>query len=282
MKILFPFLLLLFLNFTLESQSNFDCSSALELSNFEELNFKTAPDALGIEQEFVDESCTVQVVQDDIWEEDTYWFKYVMNEEGCFTFVLSAEETSYDMDFVLYKAEQSDCTSLLLQRCMLSGESVGLPGNEPCLGPTGLQNGETDISESVGCVDGSNNFLAPVSVEANDVYYLAVRVFSPLDSFTLRNDFVASTTCVTSTIDLSNQSNVIVYPNPVGDQLFVSFTKPQTKKLLSIYDFQGKLLNQQAINRNKNFISVANLVEGFYFVKIEADNFTSTLKFLKL
>lgn len=281
MKLFFPLLLLFIIISSMKSQGNFDCTSALEVSNFEDINFKTSLDAIGSEQESVNESCTVDLIQDNFWEEDTYWFKYVMNEDGCFTFVLSAEETLYDMDFVLYKADQSDCESLLMQRCMLSGESVGLPGNEPCLGPTGLQNGESDVSESVGCIDGSNNFLAPLTVEANDNYYLAVRVFSELDSFNLAHDFVSSTACVSSLSDLSSQPNVTIYPNPVGNQLFVSFKTPQTNKSLSIYDYQGRLINREAITGNKNFISVAHLDKGFYFVLIEGDAFASTLKFIK-
>ena len=61
----------------------------------------------------------------------------------------------------------------------LAGETQGLGnGNLPCLGPTGLRAGDTDLVEFRGCDPGDNNFLAPLNMIAGESYGLLVNNFS--------------------------------------------------------------------------------------------------------
>lgn len=110
---------------------------------------------------------------------DSKWFKWKCSVSGDFTFVLTPNNPSDDLDFVLLEIPDiDDCSERTLLRCMASGEDPALyPTN--CHGPTGLREGETDISEPAGCNDPSqNNFLAPVDLEAGKTYVLGVSNFS--------------------------------------------------------------------------------------------------------
>ncbi|MDX1683891.1 MAG: gliding motility-associated C-terminal domain-containing protein [Saprospiraceae bacterium] len=112
-------------------------------------------------------------------ERDSKWFKFKCGQSGDFTFVLTPNNPTDDLDFVLLEIPDIDmCEPRILLRCMASGEDPALFPTR-CHGPTGLREGETDISEPAGCNDPSqNNFLAPVDLEVGKTYVLGVSNFS--------------------------------------------------------------------------------------------------------
>ncbi len=274
---------LLFISSNLFSQSNFDCLTAIEVSSFDSYLIKIDKNANGTESENTNESCEIpiQLGGGPDWETQTYWYKYPMPSDGCFSFVLSSTSDNYDIDFAVYKSESGSCDLLLLQRCMLSGESVGQSNNEPCIGPTGLMFGETDIAEEAGCSEGDNNFLAPLNVESGEVYYVAVKNFSNEDSILVEHDFVAPVSCVTSVSTSSERPEVQVYPNPVNNDLSFKF-KDQNYlvKRLFIYDAKGTLQGEYIFHNNES-VSIAHLANGLYTIQIISKAGISTHKIIK-
>ncbi|MEM8907764.1 MAG: hypothetical protein AAGD05_07955, partial [Bacteroidota bacterium] len=113
-------------------------------------------------------------------ESNSTWFTWIAANDGLLTFTLSPLNISDDLDFVLYELPGGplDCNNKVELRCMASGD---FPANfpSPCLGPTGLAMGETDLSEPAGCGDPTqNSFLAPLEMEAGKAYTLMVNNFS--------------------------------------------------------------------------------------------------------
>lgn len=112
------------------------------------------------------------------YETNSTWFTWICDQPGTLTFTLSPNNPSDDLDFVVYELPNGigDCTDKQVLRCMASGD-FNFPS--PCMGPTGLREGETDISEPAGCnLPSQNNFLAPLNMEAGKTYALAVNNFT--------------------------------------------------------------------------------------------------------
>lgn len=98
------------------------------------------------------------------------WFVWTAAESGSLTFALTPINETDDLDFVLYEFPNGpgDCSGKTVLRCMASS----------CIGPTGLNDTATDLSEAPGCGPGDDNFLAAVQMEEGVTYGLMVNNFS--------------------------------------------------------------------------------------------------------
>lgn len=75
------------------------------------------------------------------------------------------------------------------------------------------------------------------------------------------------------------QDEVSVFPNPARDQLFINgLNKSATVK---IYSTSGVLVASKIVNGHDNFISISNLEDAVYIVKITSENKNWTKKILK-
>lgn len=87
--------------------------------------------------------------------------------------------------------------------------------------------------------------------------------------------------CVKSANNSINENNEIrnikTYPNPTTDKITIELDKSIKNGLISIYNQQGQLVNNQIIESLKIEINVSDLNSGLYFVKIDGEN-VSTLK----
>ncbi|MDX1409961.1 MAG: hypothetical protein R3330_17550, partial [Saprospiraceae bacterium] len=121
------------------------------------------------------------------------WYKWTCENPGSLTFTLTPNNwvegyESDDLDFVLFELtgglDDCDPGSRSVIRCMASGAQTQngqvLPLSEwfECNGPTGLREGESDFVEDAGCLGNSNNFVAPVNLEAGKSYALVINNFS--------------------------------------------------------------------------------------------------------
>ncbi|MFN0013993.1 MAG: gliding motility-associated C-terminal domain-containing protein, partial [Saprospiraceae bacterium] len=112
------------------------------------------------------------------WETNSTWFTWICDKPGSLTFTLTPISIADDLDFALYRLPNgvSNCQGKILERCMASGE---FSFQSPCMGPTGLRVGETDISEDAGCTDaGDNAWLTPINMVAGEAYALVVNNFT--------------------------------------------------------------------------------------------------------
>ncbi|RLD22079.1 MAG: hypothetical protein DRI69_02260 [Bacteroidetes bacterium] len=117
-------------------------------------------------------------------ESSSVWYTWTCDIPGSLTFTLTPTSANIteDLDFALYELPNgiNDCSGKILVRCMASGENVGEPFSEwqRCTGPTGLRDGDSDITEVAGCQAGDNNFLAPLMMEVGKSYALLVNNFT--------------------------------------------------------------------------------------------------------
>lgn len=87
-------------------------------------------------------------------------------------------------------------------------------------------------------------------------------------------------------ISLQESSNLILFPNPVTDQLQISYeTMSEGTVQVAIFDVQGKVLLQQNLSSqtgsNHATIPILQLTKGLYMFRLQNGNKLETLKFLK-
>lgn len=110
-------------------------------------------------------------------ESNSTWFKWTCEKAGTLTFVLDPLRGEDDIDFVVFELPNglNNCTGRKEVRCMASGETQG---GCALLGPTGLRDGSTDLSEDSGCKAGKDNFIAPLQMEVGKSYAVMINNFT--------------------------------------------------------------------------------------------------------
>ena len=78
------------------------------------------------------------------------------------------------------------------------------------------------------------------------------------------------------------ENDVVVYPNPVADQLTVSLrTNAFQVSDLAVYDINGKLILSQLVSDNQIRVSAQQLAAGNYFLRLSDGKHSVTTKFVK-
>src|SRR5690606_13112224 len=98
------------------------------------------------------------------------------------------------------------------------------------------------------------------------------------NSWYIDADFVYSEDCI---LDISAQetNTFSIYPNPAKSELFLTSKNNSGNLKLIIFNLEGRLLNTQNLNfENQTSIDVSNLSSGIYFLNIEDENGTTTVK----
>lgn len=110
------------------------------------------------------------------------WYRWTCKDPGTLTFTITPNNPTDDIDFAVFELPGGidDCANKVKVRCEAAGENVGQPFStwEPCTGPTGLSDGETDTDEFPGCAPGQNNFVSALVMEAGKSYALIINNFS--------------------------------------------------------------------------------------------------------
>lgn len=116
------------------------------------------------------------------------WYTWTAETSGTLTFTLTPNNylpgfESDDIDFVVYELPNGleDCTDKLELRCMAAGanQNDAFQTWQRCNGPTGLQAGDTDVSEDPGCMQpDDDSWLAPMNIVAGHSYALLVNNYS--------------------------------------------------------------------------------------------------------
>ncbi len=78
-------------------------------------------------------------------------------------------------------------------------------------------------------------------------------------------------------------NQVSVYPNPVSDKLILNFPTASVKRVIQIYDLNGRELNYIKTGKAQIEIEidVSDLSKGIYLIGIESKEKTTRKKFLK-
>ena len=110
-----------------------------------------------------------------------------------------------------------------------------------------------------------------------------------IDSYLLTDmrylNFTDLTTGVSLT-DKAESSDMLLYPNPVIDQLQINYESLKIENVqVEIVDLQGRVLHQQTIisqnGTNQLKISVSQLSKGLYVCRFKSDDKIEIIKFIK-
>ncbi len=112
------------------------------------------------------------------YESNSTWFVWICDQPGTLTFTLTPLSPPDDLDFVVYRLPNGvgNCQGKQVVRCMASGDFF-FPS--PCMGPTGLREGETRTSIPAGCgFPNPTTWAAPLNMQSGEVYALCVNNFT--------------------------------------------------------------------------------------------------------
>ncbi|TNE57175.1 MAG: hypothetical protein EP344_11510 [Bacteroidetes bacterium] len=168
--------LIFFLPAILPAQANADCATAFDICKKQVYHFDKAggEGADNHEADFI--ACFMNGENFGQAEENSTWIKFEIEKSGSLTFAITPHRLDDDIDFVVFKLPASgDCSQKKIVRCMAAGDSKANALTSPCMGETGLREGERDASEDAGCSDpGDNTWLAPLRVVKGEKYVLLV------------------------------------------------------------------------------------------------------------
>jgi hypothetical protein len=157
-----------------------DCPTASILCDKSSFVVQSVTGAGNNNQEMEDATCFFNG-SPGLKESNSTWFTWTCDESGSLTFTLTPLNAPDDLDFVLYRLPQGlgNCQGKQIVRCMASGLSQGQDFPSPCLGPTGLTDGDPDVSEDAGCSEaGDDAWLSSFNMVAGESYALVVNNFS--------------------------------------------------------------------------------------------------------
>jgi hypothetical protein len=143
----------------------------------------------------------------------------------------------------------------------------------------------SNSSESLVLLDAFGNVIdevcyydvAPWPAADGNGYYLKLTDLY-LDN-SLPSSWTASNGVINSVGETPEDIDVDIYPNPVGDILYVK-SGPEIISL-NIYDIQGRLLMTLNGGGNLCEIDVRHLMKGTYIIKVITDNSSLTEKIVK-
>lgn len=93
-------------------------------------------------------------------------------------------------------------------------------------------------------------------------------------------DTSACTFVNTVGIDNPNPLQLLVYPNPAQNEIRVS-SKWALEGNLQLINLQGKLLKRQSMEGEVSVVDLTGLAKGFYFLRVESDGSSQTIRFVK-
>ncbi len=155
-----------------------DCSSASILCDKSTFVVQSVVGAGNDPTEADDATCFSNGAPSSNVEMNSTWFKWTCEKSGPLSFTLTPLKEDDDLDFVVYELPNGldNCSGKKILRCMASGENF-YPS--PCMGPTGLRESSTDVSEDAGCATpGKDNFVKALDMVAGKSYALMVNNFT--------------------------------------------------------------------------------------------------------
>ncbi len=275
MKIILSFTFFLFSSFLLAQNKTSDCATANILCNknaFEQPPiFGSGFDA----KEANDAPCFGAGSTGINVELNSVWYKWTCDTSGSLTFTISPSKKDDDIDFVVYELPNGidNCAAKTVIRCMAAGDFNYL---SPCMGPTGLRDGETDEYADAGCGADKNNFLKPLALEKDKTYALMVNNFtSSGNSFSLSfggtATFKTNPTCFFVANEELNAAAAAfsISPNPSSGNFVLHYpTNSDEKPVIHLSTTNGQQIMSN-LPLDTTIDIPTSLPDGLYFVTIQ-------------
>ena len=183
--------------FNLAAQDNADCIQAYQVCNQNRLHFMGQAGE-GADTKEVEADCFRNGELFGNPEKNSVWIRFNIETGGTVTFAIVPDSSADDIDFMIFTLPLTgDCKWKRAIRCMAAGDAPDNVQVSPCMGSTGLREGEKDDSEDAGCADrGDNNWLKPLQVKDGEKYVLLVsNVSNAYNGFKIRFGGTATFAC---------------------------------------------------------------------------------------
>ena len=122
-------------------------------------------------------------------------------------------------------------------------------------------------------------FRCDASSNSDDVYLDEIKVSV---SGAAARESLASTVVKTKVQEFS-PNKILVYPNPLSNQLNINFDASNKYKFIKLFDLTGKVILERNVTSNKMQLDLSSyrLSKGIYLLKLIAIESTKTLKLIK-
>ena len=91
-----------------------------------------------------------------------------------------------------------------------------------------------------------------------------------------KNGCIDTSSChniiITQLSKIKANNEVVIYPNPAGDKLYIKIDANSEKSDFLIYSIDNRLVHSGTLNNGTNLISVSKLTPGIYFARVFIDN----------
>lgn len=94
-------------------------------------------------------------------------------------------------------------------------------------------------------------------------------------------DFQLALNMASLSVGENSKPKFLVYPNPVGNDLFVSFPNGYEEAKIFFYNALGQTIFERTIRASEGSVSLETLNPGVYFYKIKGRSFTQSGKIIK-
>lgn len=225
-------------------------------------------------------------------ETNSFWLKWKANKSGTLTFVINPNQESDDFDFILFKRDNIDCSSLVEVRCMAAGQNIGDEDDEVnlrCKGRTGLSFTSIDEFENQGCKYSSDNFLKMLHVENDEEYVLLINNYDSQEGFsvTFEGDMAFKPYEECELFTISEPLMIVnLYPNPAINSVNIEYLAQKDEIMeVDLLDITGKNFHhfdiKPEIGKNKNTFLLNDMAKGSYLLRIKQGKFTTVRQFIK-
>jgi hypothetical protein len=107
--------------------------------------------------------------------------------------------------------------------------------------------------------------------------------FVPMANEKTINDF----SIVVSNKDLpidqnTRKNNLFIYPNPATNEIHISLPNKEVAKSIKIYDVNGRILLNRAVNAEQSSLNISSLPKGNYWIEVGTTNQIFKSKLSKL
>jgi hypothetical protein len=128
------------------------------------------------------------------------------------------------------------------------------------------------IWDEVVKINGAGNSNNEINYKYQDYNYFKSRTYYRLKQTDFDGKTSYSNTIVVELLE--SNSNIIMYPNPTKDNLYIKIPNNKNNYQMIISDYLGKQLLTQKLTQTKTAINLNGFSKGVYFIKIITKNKT--------
>lgn len=196
---------------------------------------------------------------------------YEMMEDGLWYSVLSSWELDVDLGIFPFVGEITESDAEILSFSFPEDNSLAL-----------INSGQATVNSFVNKGSDLTNLTPTIVVSPGAQVSLTTSDFSsPVEFSVEASDGTTKNwtiTVVESTVNVtSNQlSNVLVFPNPVSNELY--FDQIQGVEKIDLVTLSGQLVYSKTIRSNSSTLNMKNLESGIYIIRLYSNNGTAIFR----